>query len=215
VDDLPDDLQPAFLIAAYRAGYFPMDDGPDASGEVRWYEPDPRAVLPLHNLHVGRTLARTLRNHPFELRTNGDFEQVVRACARPRDAEDGVWISERFVRAYCALQRTRNARSFEAWQDGKLVGGLYGVQIGRAFFAESMFHTARDAGNVVLCWSAAFVAERGTLLYDVQFTSDHLERLGVVEIPLAEYRNRLALATELKMLRPEDLAAERRSAPGA
>lgn len=206
MDDLPADLQPDFLIAAYRAGYFPMDDGEDASDDVRWYEPDPRAVLPLQGVRVSRTLARTLRNHPFELRTNGAFEQVMRACGRPRDPEDGVWISERFVRAYCALRARRNARSFEAWLAGELVGGLYGVQIGRAFFAESMFHTARDAGNVVLCWSASYLAERGTLLYDVQFVSDHLERLGVIEIPLDEYRVRLSAATELKMLKPGDLS---------
>ncbi len=207
MDELPADLQPDFLVAAYRNGYFPMDDGPDATDEVRWYEPDPRAVLPLQRVTVGRTLARTLRNHPFDLRTNGAFEQVVRACARPRDGEDGVWISERFVQAYCALHERRNARSFEAWLDGELVGGLYGVQIGRAFFAESMFHTARDAGNVVLCWSAAYLAERGTLLYDVQFVSDHLQRLGVVEIPLAEYRRRLSAATDLKLLSREEMAA--------
>ena len=192
---LPEDLRPEFLVAAYAAGYFPMDDGVDDDGPVRWYEPDLRAVVPLDPPRIPRSVQRALRRAPFRVSTGAAFVDVVRRCARPRSDDDGVWISQRFVEAYAALAELGLATSFEAWQGDDLVAGLYGVAIGRAFMAESMFHVAPDAGNVVLASSLLGLQAAGFTLYDVQFVSEHLGRFGAVEVPVAEYRRRLERAT--------------------
>ena len=192
---IPPDLEPDFLLRAYTAGYFPMDDGAHAEGDVLWYDPDPRAVLPLETLRVPRSVRRVLARRPYDLRIDSAFGEVIESCSAPRDADDGVWISRRFVAAYTALHVRGLAHSFEAWSNDGLVAGLYGVAIGRAFMAESMFHRAPDAGNVVLACCTTFLRDRGFELFDVQFATPHLERFGVVEIAADEYRRRLDRAT--------------------
>ena len=144
-----------------------MDEAADDEGPVGWYDPDPRTILPLDGLRPSRTLLRVLRQGRFELRVDADTPAVIRACAEPRDADDGVWISERFVRAYTHLHRLGYVHSLEAWREGRLAGGLYGVALGRAFMAESMFHRERDAGNVALVAGAWHLRRLGFELFDV------------------------------------------------
>jgi leucyl/phenylalanyl-tRNA---protein transferase len=182
--ELPPELAPSFLLGAYAQGYFPMDDAPDCSGPVAWYSADPRAVLPLEELRLSRGIRRALRRHAYD----------ERRCARPRCEGDGVWISERFVRAYCALHRLGAARSFEVYAGDALVAGVYGVTLARAFFAESTFHDAPDAGTVALVGMARRLRAEGYLLCDIQQLSPQLARLGAVEVPLDEYRALLARA---------------------
>jgi leucyl/phenylalanyl-tRNA--protein transferase len=186
--ELPPELRPSFLLAAYAQGYFPMDDGPDCSGPVAWYAADPRAVLPLDGLRLSRGVRRSLRRHAYVERTDAAFEAVMRRCARPRFPGDGVWISERFVHAYCALHRLGAARSFEVYAGDDLVAGVYGVALERAFFAESTFHDAPDAGTVALVGMARRLRDEGYRLCDIQQLSPQLARLGAVEVPLDEYR---------------------------
>ncbi len=185
-----DELEPDFLLRAYAAGYFPMDHGKRSKGRVRWYAPDPRAVLPLDASRIDRTLRRQ-RSHPFDLRIDTAFDTVLRRCARWEEDPSGVWISERLCAAYGALHADGFAHSFEAWRGADLVAGLYGVTIGRAFMAESMFHTSPGAGSLVLAWSAVHLREQGFTLYDIQMLSPHLERLGAIEISAEEYLDRL------------------------
>jgi len=192
--ELPDELRPSFLLAAYAQGFFPMDDAPDSSGPVSWFAADPRAVLPLDGLRLSRGIRRSVRRHAYAERTDTAFEAVMRRCARPRYPGDGVWISERFVHAYCALHRLGAARSFEVYAGEDLVAGVYGVALHRAFFAESTFHDAPDAGTVALVGMARRLRDEGYLLCDIQQLSPQLERLGAIEVPLDEYRALLARA---------------------
>ena len=134
------------LVAAYSSGYFPMGD---EAGEIRWYSPDPRGILLLERFHVPARLARTMRQGRFSITTDTAFRSVIDACARDRD--EGGWINAEIVDSYCALNELGLAHSVEAWAGGRLVGGLYGVSLGGAFFGESMFHTVRDASKVALC----------------------------------------------------------------
>jgi leucyl/phenylalanyl-tRNA--protein transferase len=196
---LPAELQPEHLLRAYASGWFPMDEAKDTIGPVSWYDPDPRAILPLDAVRPSRTLLRILRQGRFELRIDTACEQVIRACARPRFAGDGVWISDRFVRAYLRMHELGYVHSLEAWRDDVLAGGLYGVALGRAFMAESMFHHEPHAGSVALVAGAWHLRRLGFELFDVQFSSPHLERLGVVEVLRHDYRRLLARA-----LRPPD-----------
>jgi leucyl/phenylalanyl-tRNA--protein transferase len=191
-----DELEPGFLLRAYAAGYFPMDQGRRSRGRVRWYAPDPRAILPLDAPRIDRTLRRQ-RSHAFELRIDASFAAVMRRCARWDDPHE-VWISERLCAAYESLHTDGFAHSFEAWSGGELVAGLYGVTIGRAFMAESMFHVAPGSGSLVLAWSASHLRQHGFELYDIQMLSPHLERLGAVEIGADEYLARLNAALEPK-----------------
>ncbi len=189
-----DELEPASLLRAYAAGYFPMDQGRRSRGRVRWYAPDPRAILPLAAPAIERTLRRQ-RAHGFELRIDTSFAEVMRRCARWEQPAD-VWISERLCTAYGELHAEGFAHSFEAWAGDDLVAGLYGVTIGRAFMAESMFHERPGAGSLVLAWSASHLRRHGFTLYDIQMLSPHLERLGAIEITADEYLERLNGALE-------------------
>lgn len=177
---------------AYRHGIFPMAD--ERSGEVLWFRPDPRAIIPLGGFHVSRSLARTLRRGLFEIRLDTDFEGVMRACA---DRPEGTWISGRFIEVYGALHRAGKAHSVEAWREGRLVGGTYGVALGGAFMAESMFHLETDASKVALEALVSRLRERGFILLDVQYVTPHLESLGAVEITRREYKRRLDQALGL------------------
>jgi len=185
-------LTPDGVELAYRHGIFPMAD--EGSGEILWFRPDPRAIIPLDGFHISRSLARTLRRGVFEIRVDTDFEGVMRGCAR---RPEGTWISERFVEVYGALYRAGKAHSVEAWRDDRLVGGTYGLALGGAFMAESMFHRETDASKVALTALVARLQERGFTLLDVQYVTPHLESLGAVDITRREYERRLERALAL------------------
>ena len=174
------------LVAAYRQGVFPMalDDG-----EIGWFSPDPRAILPLDAFRVPARLARALRRGAFEVHVNRGFEAVMRACAEAR--EDGTWISEAIIESYVALHHLGLAHSIETWRDGQLVGGLYGVQLGGAFFGESMFHRVTDASKVALVALVERLVARRFALLDIQWTTPHLAQFGAIEIPRRAYLARL------------------------
>ena len=185
-------LDPDLLLRAYAGGLFPMAD---ADGTLGWYAPDPRAVLPLEDFHVPKTLARLVRQGRFNVTTDGAFEAVMRACAAPAEGREETWISEELVQAYTALHWRGIAHSVEVRDpDGALVGGLYGVALRGAFFGESMFHTARDASKVALVHLVERLQRGGFTLLDVQFRTAHLARFGVVEVPRRAYERQLAWA---------------------
>lgn len=173
-------LPPSLLISAYLQGVFPMG----VDGELHWFSPDPRAIVPLDAFHVPKTLAQTIRRQPFEIRIDGAFREVVLACA---DRTEGTWITAEIVKAYTELHRLGLAHSVEAWHKESLVGGLYGVSIGGAFFGESMFHLRRDASKVALAHLVERLRSRGFALLDIQFMTAHLKRFGAVEIPRDDY----------------------------
>ncbi len=187
-------LTPELLLSAYCQGIFPMayDD------EIYWYDPDPRAILPLDALRVSRSLARVVRSGRFELRRDGDFTAVIRACAAPDHGREETWISADIIAAYERLHALGFAHSVETWQDGVLVGGLYGVAVRGLFAGESMFSTARDASKVALVHLVAHLRSRRFTLLDVQFMTDHLRRLGAIEIPRAVYKVRLKEALQVE-----------------
>jgi len=179
-------MTPAGIELAYRHGIFPMYD--DDSGRIYWFQPDLRTILPLESFHISRSLVKTIRKGVFEIRLNTDFEGVMRGCA---DRAEGTWISEEFIAVYGALHRMGRAHSVEAWRDGRLVGGTYGVALGGAFMAESMFHYETDASKVALAALVARLRERGFALLDVQYLTPHLAHFGAVEIPHRVYYARL------------------------
>lgn len=178
------------LLSAYAQGIFPMD----VDGEIQWFSPDPRAILPLDAFHVGRTLRQICRRQVFDIRMDQDFEGVMRACAR---RPEGTWISEELVRAYTELHQLGFAHSVECRYEGELAGGVYGVALGGAFFGESMFHRRTDASKVALVSLVEHMRARGYALLDVQFMTGHLRRFGAREISRSEYLERLAAALTL------------------
>lgn len=186
------DLDPSTVLAAYRQGLFPMHL---ETGELAWWSPDPRGVLPLGALRVTRSLAASARR--FDITIDRAFTDVMRACADAR--RDHGWITEEFVETYSALHRMGWAHSVEAWTaDGDLAGGLYGIEVGGLFAGESMFHRSRDASKVALMGLvAALQSGGGERLLDVQWRTDHLASLGVVEIPRRDYLRRLPAALAL------------------
>ena len=183
-------LDPELLLKAYCNGIFPMDH----EGEILWYAPDPRAILPLHHFHVPRSLQRTVKQQKFAIKVNSAFESVMRACARAAPGRESTWISEEFIQVYTELHRAGYAHSVESWRDGQLVGGLYGISVNSFFAGESMFSYQRDASKVALVALVERLRAREFTLLDVQFTTPHLERFGVIEIPRHEYERRLVRA---------------------
>ena len=184
------------LVSAYTSGWFPMAVG-DAG--IRWFSPDPRGIIPLDTFHIPRRLARVVRGGGFTIEIDTDFAAVIRACAdADRDEEEaGTWIDAEIIESYSALHVAGYAHSVEVWQDGRLAGGLYGVAIGGAFFGESMFHHVTDASKVALVALVERLRVRGYLLLDTQWTTDHLEQFGAVEIPRREYSKRLRAALQV------------------
>ncbi|MBI5137676.1 MAG: leucyl/phenylalanyl-tRNA--protein transferase [Nitrospirae bacterium] len=172
------------VIRAYMQGIFPMAD---ENGEIRWYAPDPRAIIDLDRFHVSRRLARTVRQGRFEVRIDADFHGTVIDCS----GRDETWISGDILRVYTDLHRMGLAHSVECWRDGARVGGLYGVALGGAFMGESMFSARTDASKVALVALVERLKARGFTLLDTQFMTPHLARQGAHTIPLAEYRRRL------------------------
>jgi leucyl/phenylalanyl-tRNA---protein transferase len=171
------------LLSAYASGWFPMAVAP---GDIRWYSPDPRGIIPLDTFHVSRRLARSLRHHRFEIRVDTSFRAVIQACADREDA-DGDWIDEEIIESYCALHEQGSAHSVETWEDGVLVGGLYGVAIRGAFFGESMFHRVSDASKAALAALVERLRARGYALLDTQWVTEHLAQFGAIEIPRRRY----------------------------
>lgn len=183
-------LNPAILEHAYRNACFPM---PNWRGQIGWYRPDPRAVLPLNAFHASRSLKKTLKSNYFETTYDVDFLGVMTGCSK----RDETWITEEFFTSYSALHKLGKAHSVEVWHAGKLVGGTYGVHLGGAFFAESKFHTETDASKVALAKLVERLNARGFGLLEVQYLTEHLSQFGVIEIPDAEYVKRLEKALAL------------------
>ena len=179
------DLAPGTLLAAYRAGLFPM---PYRHRRLGWWSPDPRGIIPLDGLHVSRTLRRSLSR--FDVTHDNTFEDVMSACGDPR--RDHGWITPAFIEAYVRLHEMGWAHSVEVRQHGRLVGGVYGVRIGGLFAGESMFHHVTDASKVALVHLVGRLRDSGATLFDVQWTTPHLRSLGAVDIPRGEYLARLA-----------------------
>jgi leucyl/phenylalanyl-tRNA--protein transferase len=183
-------IPPDLLLHAYRSAVFPMAM---ESGEIQWFSPDPRAIIPLEDFHVPHGLKRTLKRGDFEVRVDGAFEEVMRACAE----RDETWINEEIVESYVHLHRLGHAHSVEAWRDGQLAGGLYGVCQGGAFFGESMFHRETDASKVALHALVQRLKARGFTLLDTQWITPHLRTFGAFEVPRAVYRELLAASLKV------------------
>lgn len=186
-------LSPAWLLDAYCHGIFPW---PITAGgnPLLWWSPDPRAIIELDGLHVSRRLHRTCRQRRFEITCNRAFEAVISACASAGDRRGNTWLTQEMIDAYVRLHRLGHAHSVEAWHDGRLAGGLYGVAAAGLFAAESMFFCVRDASKVALVYLVAHLRARGFRLLDVQQLTAHTARMGGIEIPRAEYLARLAVA---------------------
>ncbi|CAF0703681.1 leucyl/phenylalanyl-tRNA--protein transferase [Candidatus Methylacidithermus pantelleriae] len=186
------DLSVPRLLAGYRSGIFPWTDRP-----LTWWSPDPRAIFELETFRVPRRLAQKLRQGKFAFTINQAFEEVIRGCAEPSPGREQTWISPRFIRAYTELHRHGYAHSVEVWQDGRLVGGLYGVAIGGFFAGESMFHRVTDASKAALCFVVDQLKRRGFQLFDTQVATPVTRQMRAVDIPRKEYLARLAQALTL------------------
>jgi leucyl/phenylalanyl-tRNA--protein transferase len=190
-------ITPQILLRAYAAGVFPMAESADDPA-LYWIEPDERGVLPLDDFHVSRSLRKSVRQKKYEIRIDTAFGEVIRACAEKRPGRKDTWINSRIISLYSQLHRINCAHSVEAWADSKLVGGLYGVKIGAAFFGESMFSKATDASKVCLVHLVARLRFGGFTLLDAQFVNNHLAQFGAMAVKKAEYHKLLepALAGE-------------------
>ncbi len=200
-------LTPDILLRAYAAGLFPMAESRD-DPELFWIDPDDRGILPLDRVHIPKRLRRTLRQGRFEVRIDTAFRQVLAGCAEPGAGRDETWINPEIRRLYGLLFDLGHAHSVESWQDGRLVGGLYGVSLGGAFFGESMFSRVTDASKVALAYLVAGLKMGGFVLLDTQFVTDHLQRFGAIEIPRKEYRQRLDAALPIKAEFPKAVSQD-------
>jgi leucyl/phenylalanyl-tRNA--protein transferase len=182
------DLAPERLLAAYRRGIFPWfgEDEP-----ILWWSPDPRMVLYPEELRVSRSLRKALRRPDYEIRVDTQFRSVMQACAQPRPGQDGTWIGARMIAAYCALHERGYAHSVETWRAGRLVGGLYGVAVGRAFFGESMFARATDASKLALVHLVRQLERWRFGLIDCQMRTSHLASMGAREVPRGQFSRQL------------------------
>ena len=185
-----DELTPDLLLRAYALGIFPMAESRQQA-ELHWIDPKRRGILPLDGLHIPRSLRKTLRRGDFEIRVDTAFIPVIERCAEAEANRPETWINDQIIDLFGALHRRGIAHSVECWSDGTLVGGLYGLALGQAFFGESMFSRATDASKVALVDLVARLRRGGFTLLDTQFITDHLSRFGAVEIPRREYLGRL------------------------
>jgi leucyl/phenylalanyl-tRNA---protein transferase len=188
-------ITPEILLRAYSIGLFPMAESAD-DPEIFWVEPELRGVLPLDTFHVSKSLAKTIRQKPFEIRFNADFEAVIAACAEQTGDRPSTWINQTIRKLYLTLHHIGHAHSVEAWEDGKLVGGLYGVSLGSAFFGESMFSRRTDASKICLVYLVERLKQRGFTLLDTQFTTEHLRTFGAIDVPKDKYSLMLEKAME-------------------
>jgi leucyl/phenylalanyl-tRNA--protein transferase len=190
-------LSPELILRAYRVGLFPMAEKADGD-QLYWFDPLDRGVLPLESFHVPRRLLRTVKSRTYRVTVDSDFTGVITGCAAASESRRQTWINRDIVEAYTALFARGFAHSVEVWQNERLVGGLYGVSIGAAFFGESMFSFARDASKVALVHLVARLRAGGFRLLDTQFGTAHLAQFGCVEIPREDYHRRLQLAVEAR-----------------
>ena len=203
------EITPELMLRAYAAGVFPMAES-RGSDRMYWLDPALRGVLPLDDgFHLSRRLRRTALSDRFTVTADRDFPGVIRGCAEPAPGRTDTWINGEIEQLFIELHRRGFAYSVEAWQDGRLVGGLYGVALGGAFFGESMFSRVSDASKVALVHLVARLRLCGFVLCDTQFITSHLARFGAVEIPKADYKARLAAALEVPARWTADLPAER------
>jgi leucyl/phenylalanyl-tRNA--protein transferase len=193
IDDVMIEITPQVLLKAYACGIFPMAESAEDNA-LYWIEPERRGILPLDRVHVPKRLARTIRQGAFEIRVDNDFETVIEGCAAPRPGRRSTWINGRIRNLYRELFALGHCHTVEVWQDGEMVGGLYGVHLGRAFFGESMFSRARDASKIALIYLVARLRYGRFMLLDTQFTTAHLERFGTVEVGRAQFQRLLERA---------------------
>ncbi len=194
-NDIILEITPQVLLKAYACGIFPMAESASDPG-LYWIEPELRGVIPLDRIHIPRRLTRTVRQDVFDIRVDFDFEGVISNCAEPTLGRRKTWINERIRRLYGELFSMGHCHTVEAWRDGKLIGGLYGVHLGRAFFGESMFSRERDSSKVALVHLAARLIRGGFMLLDTQFVTDHLRRFGAVELARRDYHTLLEDAVD-------------------
>ena len=197
------------LLRAYAFGVFPMAEARD-DPELFWIDPEHRGILPLDAFHLPRRLKRTIKAEPFEVRVDTSFRRVMMACAESGEAREGTWINDQIIALYSELFARGHAHSVECWQEGRLVGGLYGVSLGAAFFGESMFSRETDASKVALVYLVARLRVGGFKLLDTQFVTSHLQQFGTIEISRDAYRARLREAiieTADFMRMPQDYGA--------
>lgn len=194
-DDILLEITPQVLLKAYAVGIFPMAESADDVG-LHWIEPEMRGILPLDRFHIARRLKRTVRQNVFDVRIDTDFEAVIDGCAAASEGRAKTWINQRIRRLYCELFEMGHCHTVEAWRDGKLVGGLYGVRLGAAFFGESMFSRARDASKVALVHLVARLNAGGFALLDTQFTTRHLKQFGAIEVDRFDYQKLLEAAID-------------------
>src|SRR5262245_60059722 len=193
IDDVMIEITPQVLLKAYACGIFPMAESAEDNA-LYWIEPERRGILPLDRVHVPRRLARTIRKGGFEVRIDNDFEAVIAGCAAPRSGRRSTWINRRIRNLYAELFAMRHCHTVEVWGGGEMIGGLYGVHLGRAFFGESMFSKARDASKIALVYLVARLKFGGFELLDTQFLTGHLARFGAIEVGRAEFQRLLEAA---------------------
>ncbi len=189
-DTVSSDITPDVLLRAYACGIFPMAESAD-DPTLFWVEPEMRGVIPLDGFRVSSRLGRTVRSDAFTVTVDTAFKAVIAGCAAPQPGRDDTWINARIRDLYIGLHELGHGHSVEVWQNDELVGGLYGVSLGRAFFGESMFHRARDASKVALVHLVARLITGGFALLDTQYVTEHLRSFGAVEIPRRRYRTLL------------------------
>jgi leucyl/phenylalanyl-tRNA--protein transferase len=192
-DSAPLDVTPEVLLRAYACGIFPMAESVD-DPSLFWVEPEERGIIPLNGFRVASRLARTVRSDAFRVTVDTAFSAVIDGCAAPQPGRDDTWINKRIRDLYTELHRMGHAHSVEVWSGDDLVGGLYGVDLGRAFFGESMFHRARDASKVALVHLVARLIAGGFMLLDTQYVTEHLRSFGALEVPRERYRKLLDAA---------------------
>tara|TARA_B100000902_G_scaffold34675_1_gene41678 strand:+ start:2408 stop:2983 length:576 start_codon:yes stop_codon:yes gene_type:complete len=185
-------INPEFLLQAYRIGIFPMAM---EQGEIGWFSPDPRGIIPLESFHQTKSLKRVVASKKFEIRINSAFSEVIDGCAE----RDETWIDETVRESYVTLNANGYAHSVETWYEGELAGGLYGVAIGGAFFGESMFSRKTDASKVALVALVEHLNKRKFMLLDTQWTTPHLRKFGAVDIPKSDYIKKLNQAIKLEI----------------
>jgi len=189
-------LTPQIVLDAYSKGLFPMAEN-RRDKQLFWIDPEVRGILPLDNFHIPRSLKKKIRNNPFEVRFDHNFAAVIRACAQQKPKRRETWINDEIIELYTKLFCMRHAHSVECWQEEKLVGGLYGISIGGAFFGESMFSSERDSSKIALVHLVARLNLAGFTLLDTQFITDHLKQFGAIEISRVEYHKILSAALNL------------------
>ena len=195
--EIMSELSPELLLAAYAHGVFPMAESRD-DPNLYWLDPEERGILPLESFHLSRRLKRTVRSDRFDVRIDSAFPLIIDACAAPRPTSQDSWINDEIKSLYAALFDHGFCHSVECWREGRLVGGLYGVHIGGAFFGESMFSLERDASKVALVHLVARLRAGGFSLLDTQFVTDHLTQFGVIEVSRENYQQRLRQAIRIE-----------------